>query len=289
MKQTVTFPSKISEIWNRLPVLIKAILSGFLVSTLGVAIWTADFNFLPFFLSIFIMIILLWVYWKYFSGSWGSKASVESRRSRFRSVELSAKVWKWGLIGGLLFVVIVQSSFIITFRVVDIPAKYSSGYPIIETLPPWLGWVLVIMSSVVAGICEETGFRGYMQVPLEKRYGPAIGITVVSVVFTIIHLNKIWAAPIIPNIFFASVLLGLLANQSGSLIPGIIGHSILDIFDYSFWWTNLVSRTVHPTIFKTGPDQHFIIWVLVFATSTSTFFWVINRLSGARRGIVLKN
>ena len=285
MKQTATFFSTISQTWNRLPVLVRAILSGFFVSTTGVAIWTADMKLMPIVLAILVMTILLWIYWRYFSGSWGAKISTESRKIRFRSTKLSGMVWRWGLIGALLFVVIVQSSFVITFRFLDVPAGYSSGYSIIETLPRWLAWALIIMSSVVAGICEETGFRGYMQVPLEKRYGPVTGIIVVSVVFTFIHLNKIWAAPVIPNIFFASVLLGILAWQSGSLIPGIIGHSILDVFDYSFWWTNFIPRTIRPTIFKTGVDQHFIFWTLIFVISITFFFWSINKLRKTNRAI----
>jgi hypothetical protein len=34
----------------------------------------------------------------------------------------------------------------------------------------------VITVSVMAGIVEEAAFRGYMQSPLERRYGPAAAI-----------------------------------------------------------------------------------------------------------------
>lgn len=145
-------------------------------------------------------------------------------------------------------------------------------------MTPWIAWVILIMSSVVAGICEETGYRGYLQVPLEKKYGPTSAIIVSSIVFTSVHLSKAWALPILPNIFFASVLLGILAYRSGSLIPGIIGHSILDIFDYSIWWTNLTGGFKKQTIFKTGVDEHFVIWTLIFVLGLFVFFKSIEGL-----------
>jgi hypothetical protein len=82
----------------------------------------------------------------------------------------------------------------------------------------------------------------------------------------------------LPHIFFASVLLGIMAWKSGSLIPGIIGHAILDIFDYSVWWTDLTGGFKHQTIFKTGVDIYFIVWVLIFSFAIFAFFRVIGRL-----------
>jgi len=102
-------------------------------------------------------------------------------------------------------------------------------------MPLWVAFAVLIMASIVAGICEETGYRGYLQVPLEKKYGPTTSIIITSIIFMLIHLSHSWASPILPHIFFASVFLGILAYKTGSLIPGIIGHSILDIFNYSVW------------------------------------------------------
>jgi hypothetical protein len=136
---------------------------------------------------------------------------------------------------------------------------------------------------VVAGICEETGYRGYLQVPLEKKFGPASAIIITSVVFTLIHLSKSWASPILPHIFIASILLGILAYESSSLVPGIIGHSILDIFNYSVWWTNLTGGFKKLTIFKSGIDLNFIIWILIFFLSLCIFFVAMVKLKSQRK------
>ena len=43
--------------------------------------------------------------------------------------------------------------------------------------------------SFADGVSEEAGFRGYMQGPLMRRYGPVVAVLVVSVVFWVAHFN----------------------------------------------------------------------------------------------------
>jgi membrane protease YdiL (CAAX protease family) len=226
---------------------------------------------------------MLWLYWKYFSGSWWPRATAEARRNNFRSVKLSAAVWKWGLVGGLLFVVVVQSALVMTFRIVEFPAEAFKAEYNLDALPVWIAWISIIMASLVAGICEETGFRGYMQVPLEERYGPTVGITIVSIVFLVFHLHQAWAPHVLFQIFAASVLWGILAYASGSLIPGIIGHTILDIINFSFWWSDLAGKFEMQTIAETGIDIHFITWVLIFGAVIALFFWVTRKIMAVRQ------
>lgn len=282
MKQSI-ISNQISLAWDKAPLIIRSVLTGFTVSAVGVTIWnllltriTAPWSVIP-------MIITLWVYLKFFSGSWGSKKGNEIKKFNFRAVKLSSLFWKWGIVAAVLFVIIVQASFIITFRLVDFPSeKFTADYKILNSMPLWVAWTVLIMGSVVAGICEETGFRGYMQAPLEKKYGPSTAIIITSIVFMFIHLSHSWAAPILPHIFFASVLLGILAYKTGSLIPGIIGHSFLDIFDYSVWWSDITGGFHKQTIFKTGIDIHFIVWCLFFLLALFVFFRSMSRLKKNR-------
>src|SRR5450432_679330 len=274
-----TNTNKFIKAWNKLPILFRAVSSGFLVSTIGVAAWSVMLLSIPAPWSVLPMVIALWIFWKYFSGRWGSKKSTVTREENFRKTRLNPYVWKWGLAGAVCFVAIIQASFVITFRIIEFPkAQFTADYKMLETMPLWVAWAILIMSAIVAGICEETGYRGYLQTPLEKKYGPLTAIIISSLVFTSIHLTKNWAYPIIPHILFASTLLGILAYKSGSLIPGIIGHSILDIFNYSVWWTGLTGGFKKQTIFKTGMDAHFVIWILIFILSLSIFFKAISRL-----------
>ena len=283
MKQS-TISIKIAKAWNKLPLILRLVLTGLLVSWTGVTIWSIMLSVIAAPWSVVPMIIVLWIYLAFFSGSWGIKKNIEVRRNRFRTIRISSSVWRWGIIAAVFFVFIVQSSFVITFRLIDFPAeKFTADYKEFNSLPSWIVWVLLIMSSFVAGICEETGFRGYMQQPLEKRYGPSAGIIITSIIFMLFHLGRSWALTILPHIFFASVLLGILAYKCGSLIPGIIGHSILDIFDYSFWWSDIAGGFHKQTIFRTGIDIHFLTWGLIFILAIYVFFWSMRRLTNVTR------
>ncbi len=232
----ITISNQIAIGLNKLPLILRSVLTGFIVSAVGIAIWSTFLIRIAAPWSILPMIIALWAYVKFFSGSWGSKKNNETKRNSFRATKLSLSAWKWGIAAAILFVIIIQASFVITFRLIDFPSeKFTADYKILDSMPLWVAFAVLIMASIVAGICEETGYRGYLQVPLEKKYGPTTSIIITSIIFMLIHLSHSWASPILPHIFFASVFLGILAYKTGSLIPGIIGHSILDIFNYSVW------------------------------------------------------
>jgi membrane protease YdiL (CAAX protease family) len=216
---------------------------------------------------------LLWLYVRYFSGSWWPTSLAEERRTRFRAVKLSTGVWKWGLVSALSVVAIWQSGLVLTFRIIAFPGDViTAGYNL-SGIPIWAAWLLIIMSSLVAAICEETGYRGYMQLPIEKRFGPTTAIVLVSTLFLIIHLPQVWAPPLLGHLFVLSVLLGILAYASDSLIPGILAHFGLDIFNFSYWWTDLAGRYLQRPIREAGVDAHFIGWSIFFLAAVSLFTW----------------
>jgi membrane protease YdiL (CAAX protease family) len=253
---------------------MKHALIGFLVSSVGIAVWSLLLKLVPAPWSVLAMIPVLWVYWKLFTGKYAGEVGPWSggRTGAGAGVQRA-----WQLVAALLFVLIVQASFVVTFFLIPFPAeRFTADYKLLEHMPGWAAWALIVMGSIVAAVCEETGFRGYMQTPLQKRYGPKTAIVATSILFTLIHLSHSWALPILPHIFGASVLLGLLAYRSGSLLPGIIGHAILDIFDYSFWWTTITGRIDRKTIFETGINLHFVGWALVMAAGCWAFYRVIN-------------
>ena len=233
--------------------------------------------------SIIAMGIVLWVYWKYVSGSWWPKSTQVARRSCFRATKLSTGVWIWSLIAAMLAVVVIESGFVITFRILEFPAEAWTLGLAFSTIPLWLAWLFVFMASLVAGITEEVGFRGYMQVPLEERYGPAMAIIIVSVVFVLFHLNQAWAPPVLLHLFLISVLWGVLAYASGSLIPGIISHAVADIINFSYWWTDVAGNFDKRPVAETGIDLHFVVWVLVLVASTVFFVWTARKTQAAGR------
>ena len=275
--------STVLKAWQHIPPVIRAIVLGlFVFAIAGSVARMVILVLVPAPWSIVMMGCVLWVYWRYFSGSWWPKSTAQARRNRFRATRLSESVWRWGLCAAMLGVVVLQSAFVVTFRVLEFPAEaWASGY--FSALPPWLAWSFVVMVALVAGITEEVGFRGYMQVPLEKRYGPTVGIAIVSIVFALFHLNQAWAPSVLLHLFAMSVLWGLLAYASGSLIPGMVSHVVADIFNFSYWWTDVAGTFDKRPMAETGIDAHFVVWALILAASIVLFLYATRKTQAARR------
>lgn len=274
--------SGFARFWHRMPALFRAIVLGFFVTISGTFTLPLIASLVPGLGALVVMGVLLFLYWKFFSGSWGPKATAEARRNYFRAAKMSPVVRKWALVAVILFVVVFQSSLMLTFRFIEFPAESFTAEYAFDTLPLWVAWVAIILSALVAGICEETGFRGYGQVPLEERYGPVIAIVIVSLLFVAVHLHQAWSPPILLHIFAGGMLFGILAYTSSSLIPGIIAHTITDIFNFSYWWSDVAGKFEYETIAETGIDAHLIAWLLIFAASTILFFWTIRKIRAAR-------
>lgn len=270
----------LGKTWNRLPVVIRAIVTGFAVSTLGVATWALMGTTLPLPWPFILMLAFLWAYLRFFSGHWGPKSSIKNRAILFRRTTLPRRIWMLSLLAAAMIVLIEQSGMVVTFRIFEFPAdKFLEEYDFVTAVPTWVAWLVVIMISAVAGICEETGFRGYMQVPLEKRYSPILSIAVVSIVFVLVHLHQAWSGSVLVGIFSISVVFGTLAYYSGSLIPGIIAHVIMDICNFSFWWTDLGGQFNRKPLHQTGIDSHFILWSLAWILSVILFIVTIRKIS----------
>src|SRR5688500_5219362 len=89
---------------------------------------------------------------------------------------------------------------------------------------------VLLMGPMVAGVVEETAFRGYMQSHLE-RIDPTFAIMVTSAAFTLLHATPglTFLLAVSPGFFLASVVYGYLALKSGSILPGMALHFAGDL------------------------------------------------------------
>ena len=78
-------------------------------------------------------------------------------------------------------------------------------------------------------------------------------------------------------VFLSSILIGMLVMASNSLLPGIIAHFVVDISDFSYWWSDLAGRFEYRPIAETGIDAHVLIWLVVFISSVVLFCWLPER------------
>lgn len=269
---------------EKIPVPILAIVGGLFVYAIGSFPSLALISIIPFPFSPIALILFLYLFLRYFSGRLGDQKSsfVRFRKWAFRSIRLEGKVWVWALTAVLLFVLVVQSMFVVTFRIFEYDPQVMMTFQPGDH-PLWILWLAAVASALIAGITEEVGFRGYMQVPMEAKYGKWVANIFVSVVFVIFHLNQGWTQPQMYLILFSgSILLGMLATASYSLIPGILAHFLVDIPNFSYWWSGIAGQFAYRPIVETGVDTHFLVWMAILILSLGLFLRTVARIKNER-------
>ena len=263
-----------------LPVSLRAIVSGLVMAIIALNIWPLLLATLPIPLaclaeSAFLVFFLWWT-----SGGGPPHSSAFTRATSFRSIKLSTMRWLWGLFAALFFAVTVHASIVLLFRFVAFPtAAFRSNYDLSFIHSQFLKWAAILISAISAGICEETGFRGYMQQPIEQRNGVAPAVLISSTFFMAVHITKAWATlGMIPIVFGAGLLLGSLAWSAGSVLPGIIGHIVMDVGLFAYWWTGIAGEFCARTISETGVDRPFLITFFTLAVSLGCVLFAIYKL-----------
>jgi membrane protease YdiL (CAAX protease family) len=81
-------------------------------------------------------------------------------------------------------------------------------------------WQLPLVLVLLAPVCEELAFRGFILTGLRQRFHPGTAILLSSVLFAVSHLNVFQFLPT----FILGVILGVVATRSRSVLPGILFH-----------------------------------------------------------------
>jgi len=266
--------------WQRVLIVVRAVIVGLLVGMIAANIWPLLLVSLgmPIAAGAEVVFLAFYVWWA--SGGGPPNSLRAWRAENFRVRPLSAAQWIWGVVAAVSFAATVHAALVLLFRIVLYPAAaFHQGYDFSFIPSHRMQWLACIVSALSAGICEETGFRGYMQRPIEKSSGPIVAITVSSLLFTLIHLTKAWAlVGMVPIVLGAGVLLGALARASGTLIFGILGHWIMDIGLFAYWWTQIAGTFSQRPVAESGLDKSAYAEVLVFAVVLAVLLIAMRRL-----------
>lgn len=108
-----------------------------------------------------------------------------------------------------------------------------SGPPDAVQLPEGRGAMVLYFISicVVPAVVEELFVRGALQ-PMFARWGAWFSILLTSVLFTLMHGDIAQ----MPAVFLISMVLGITAHASGSLLPGMVMHFANNCMSFCFTW-----------------------------------------------------
>jgi len=231
---------KFSRLWNKLPVLLRAILTGFVVLLAGNLPWTIllvlNTKILPVLpWSSIVMIIYLWLLYKYLNGKWKPAGTSLIRKEYLRAKHLKPKILTWSLV--TLLLAQLSLSFFSKLYIQLLSIKIQSPLPDLSQFNTLFITCSIFMISIVAGVVEEAAFRGYMQVPLEKKFGIAAAVIIVGFMFGLAHFTHAgMSLSMVPIFIASSVIYGLMAYTTESIIPGIILHSFGDALQLMLLW-----------------------------------------------------
>lgn len=249
-------------LWSRIPPIIRAIAAGLAVLVVGNMPWVVFANLNLKFMdqapwSVPFTILLLWLFWKYLNGDFPGRPAGDVRRHYLRVNKLTTGVWLWSLLAGGSALVCLAALRQVLLNLVHLsqpPHPDLSHYSIVMI------YSMILMGAASSGIVEEAAFRGYMQVPLENRYGLIKAILISGTVFGIMHFSHSWMTiGYIPVYIVIAGVYGMLAGLTGSIVPGIFlhaaGNAIQDILAY---WRGNNPESV-TTIWETGSTPVFLI------------------------------
>ena len=298
--------ARVMAAWHWLPALVRAPIVAFVVlnigSTAGVLPVLANTKFLPGVpWSLPATLLVMAVFWYYFTGGGYPAATRAVRRDVTRLKTLPWPIWRAAVLPLLLSIVTVTSLRLALPSILPVEAPKLtlnlSPYPVATVMG------LLLSIALTAGIAEEVAFRGYLQKPLEESYGVFSALILTGVAFWLAHADKVTLSHL-PFHLAASILLGLSAYLTRSLLPAIIGHVfgdalLLPAYAFhkpAFIWSSftarplwesggtttlggkleVVLRAMAPSaVLTASPTQRFaaIAWVLlVSATLTSIAF-----------------
>jgi membrane protease YdiL (CAAX protease family) len=265
---------------TRLPLWLGSILAGVLVAIVVANAWPLLLLTVGVPLAAIVEAAFLAAFVWWAKGGGPPRALQAPRVRAFRSVRLPSRQWLWGLIAALSFAVTVHAAIVLLFRLIPYPtADFRRGYDLSSVPSQGMQWLAVVISAASAAICEETGFRGFLQQPIESRYNVSAAVLTSSLFFMALHFTKSWALlGMVPIVFGAGVLLGMIAWSSQSLIPPMIGHFVMDVGLFAYWWAGIAGNFSQRPIAESGVDGPFLIACCVFATSLAIVLIAIFKL-----------
>ena len=208
--------------------------------------------------------LYLWTYWQFIGGRWGASAGAAKRRQNLRANRLSRRVWVASLMAGLIGFGALIALLVVAARLVSLPASSPivtpPGMPVVTALS------LIVMASIVAGVTEEAAFRGYMQSPIERRYGLAVAVLVNGTLFGLLHFGNHPAQVLgmLPYYIAVSAVYGGLTWAANSILPALVLHITGDIVVLTRWWLTgrpewQIGSVPRPLVWESGIDAQFVL------------------------------
>jgi membrane protease YdiL (CAAX protease family) len=224
--------------------------------------------------------VYLWFFWRYLNGTGPPESSAEERRANLRAKRVSGRMWAWALLAGGLGIVALILALQVANRLVALPQQQ---LPALTQVPKLTALSLLLTAAPVAGIVEEAAFRGYMQGPIERRYGLVVAILVTGTMFAVAHLD--FTMILWPYYVAVAAIYGTVTYLTDSILPAVVLHTAGNVYSNLDLWLHGQAEwqaTSGPAalIWTTGADASFRnsgIALLIVATAMVWAYFMLAR------------
>ena len=235
------------------------------------------------------MAAYLWLYWRFVGGRLGSDEGATWRREQLRANPVRADVWPIALMTGLVGFTTLLTFVTVMARLVPMAAPAAIIAP--AGMPRGTIVVLLVMASLVAGVTEESAFRGYMQGPIERRYGLAAAILINGAMFGLLHFPNHPAETLtmLPYYLAVAAVYSGVTWAGDSILPAVVLHAGGDVWSLTrLWATGRPEWQVavpRPLVWQTGLDASIVgslLALVVLSAVTYGLCIVTARTRGVR-------
>lgn len=224
---------------KRMPGVVSSAIVGVVVALVPGAVWTALLvanlalsPAVPW--AVVVMAVLLWLLWQYLGGRWWPHTTAEMRRHALRARRVPRNVFSWALLAGILSIMSLAGLWIVLFQLAGLPARALVNY---SAYPFFTVALVLVMASLVSSVPEEAGIRGYFQGALEPRVGAVAAIVIPALVIAPGHaLTQGFSWPVLVFYLCADIMLGVMAYLTGSIVPGVVVHSLGLLTFFTLVW-----------------------------------------------------
>ena len=281
-------------IWLRIPVVARAVAVGLGAGLVGTVSWarlvaanTQHLPSVPWAVPVMAFILVAW--WLYFAKGRGwPEVTARARLLSGRANRVPDHLWGPALGAGALGLFATLLLQGVLARLVTLPRQQDldpSQYPVV-TVFAW-----VVMSAAVAGVVEETAFRGYIQGGIERRHGLLPAILVTGSLFGLSHFTHPEVGIVLLPFYLAvATVYGLLAAATNSTYPSMVLHAGGNVFSaFSFFqgrseWQ--LTPVPAPTIWQAGVDASFLASLAMLVVVGGATAWAYGGLFRTSRAAV---
>jgi membrane protease YdiL (CAAX protease family) len=270
--------------------IVQAVISGMLVLLVGTIprnlLFAANLRFVtsvPW--AVPVTAVYLWFFWRYLQGFGPPASTADVRCESLRANRLSGRTWAWALLAGALGLVSLVLALRVLNRLVIMPPQQAPDF---TNVPQVTAISLLLMAAPVAGLIEESAFRGYMQGPIERRNGVVIAVLITGTMFALAHLDFTWI--LWPYYVAVAAIYGMVSYLTNSILPAMVLHTAGNLFSNFDLWLHgqaewQAPATGNTTIWQSGPDASFWMTVSLLVLIGAGTAWTYVKLASVVRPV----